>query len=519
MFMTEPRISISIYLIKPLAAPDAAQLFTNAERLTNGLDGRFIGFPAQSVPPRWYNAVQNFLASPGRTAITGQSPAGMIEMVQNSNYFIITFGHAWQKLETGWPFYDFGRRVALETIPPTKIIELNSEQVFAKFHYAKERAPRATSYRAFSVEAERDLVGAVEGMPDDPDFGTIIRGSTSLRMQVPLSTLPRILLKASAMFTKNSYSRKYPTIDNLTEVNDPALRATLDKMLDTELQSGKARKNAVLVAPAFLRGDAAIADGFVFGRNIKNAPIAPYLQYGSWEAHLAGKNQTPSLSTAIGTPIHAFDETHELIESRNVYECLGYEVSHATKPYILSSGIWWSANPKFLLNIDQGLSAYTDYKKLPVWNRSHSENQYNKRCCKGTGRLFFDKNIIHFGGGQSKFEFCDFMDPSNEILFFAKITGRSYDSSHLCEQVKRTAELLFSSDPGFREKLKGSFASTYPRESVTWLNSRPRPGKWRFCVVSLGRDKASLPLFAKCSLSRLAKFLDTAGHPMMFAAV
>jgi len=37
---------------------------------------------------------------------------------------------------------EFGRRVALNSIDPGKLVEVNLEQVFAKWHIARERAPR-----------------------------------------------------------------------------------------------------------------------------------------------------------------------------------------------------------------------------------------------------------------------------------------------------------------------------------------------------------------------------------------
>ncbi|PZN34688.1 MAG: hypothetical protein DIU71_01890, partial [Proteobacteria bacterium] len=109
--------------------------------------------------------------------------------------------------------------------------------------------------------------------------------------------------------------------------------------------------------------------------------------------------------------------------------------------------------------------------------------------------------------------------PRENYLFFAKIPSRSSDCSHLVEQVRRTVELLFSVDDSFRKGLMKTMKKHYPRAARGWLDRRPVPGQWKFCLVSLGKDKAELPFFAKCGVRRLARNLDQLGHPLYFAAV
>lgn len=521
--MSPLKISLSIYLLKTTAHSDIQKLFDSLRttQLTNGLDGQFISFPSPSKEPTWFRAVREHLPIPVTYNIRGQVPAGMILLHRAGRQFVITFGHAWQYLEIPWLEPDFGRTVALGAIPPNKVLEVNAEQVFAKNHSAKERAPRATSIREFGVESDRDLVGAVEGEPFDPAFGSVLRGATSLRLKIYINTVGIVLDKSLKLFASTSYRSKYPDIDNLVSVSDPNVIDLLDKALEKDILSGKTKTDAVLFAPSFRRGDAPSADGFVFGRRAGSIAIAPYLSYSSWERHLLKSRLTPTLALAKATAVHMIDAAGDTFESRNVYECLGYEVTYGGKQYILSSGVWYAADSQFVLAIDKVLKNIASPKfKLPNWNETDNEGEYNESCCiKGSGRLHFDKNIIHFGPPQSKFEFCDFMDPKNKILFFAKIPSKSAGCSHLVEQVSRTVELLYSSDNGFRMKLKKAIAKTYPGTSTSWLDTRPKPGDWAMCLVALGRKREDLPLFAKCSVAKLSKTLDRGGHPVIYAAV
>jgi len=521
--MAPIKISLSIYLLKTTALIEVQNLFTgrNATQLINGLDGQFIDFPSPSNPPNWFRAVSNHLASPGAFNIRGQSTAGMILIPRKTRHFAISFGHAWQYLKSPWLEPDFGRTVALGTVPPDQVIEVNSEQVFAKFHVAKERAPRATSYREFGIDSERDLVGAVEGMASDTAFGTVIRGATSLRVNIPINTIGTVLDKSLKLFSNPTYRTKYPSIDNLLPVSDDTVNTSLDNLLDADLKSGQAKKDAVLIAPSFRRGDAISADSFAFGRRLGNPALAPYLSFGSWEYYLQKNKSTPTLDLAKATSVHMFDAAGEIFESRKVYECLGYEVSLNGKPHILSSGVWYAADATFTAEIDTLLRAISaPALALPAWDGKQREDDYNNRCCmKGSGRLLMDKKIVHYGGAQSKFEFCDFMDIKNRILFFAKHPSTSAACSHFVEQVNRTIDLLFSSDGTFRSKLKKTIIKNHVSAPLAWLDQRPRPGEWQMCLVALGRIKEKLPLFAKCSVAKLSRDLDRAGHRLMYIAV
>jgi uncharacterized protein (TIGR04141 family) len=128
--------------------------------------------------------------------------------------------------------------------------------------------------------------------------------------------------------------------------------------------------------------------------------------------------------------------------------------------------------------------------------------------------LLLDKKIVHYGGKQSKFEFGDFIHLNKRILFCAKIPSRSSDCSHLVEQCKRTIELFFSSDSAFRDKTKSVINKQHPQTDTSWLDKRPRPGDWNFCLVLMGKTLDKLPLFARCSIARLAKHCDGYGHPL-----
>jgi uncharacterized protein (TIGR04141 family) len=521
MEMAVEKTSLSAYLLRSGANTAVEQaLFRNAVPLSNGLEGKFAPIYSDQRVPTWLTAISPYLATGTRLPLLGQNPAGLLLIYRGAKAFVITFGHAWQKLEPQWIEFDFGRRVALNSVPPDRVLEVNSEQVFAKWHLARERSPRATSVKEFGLEHDRDLVAAIEGAPSEPIFGGTLRGSTSLRMSIPIQDLGKALDRAGELFESDAYKKRWPEIDNIVPVEDDATVAKLDTLLDADLQSGVARGKAVMFTPSFRQVDVPNVDAYAFGRLTKNPAKLPYLLFGSWEQFLKKYSKAPSLVTARESPVHLFDSSGDSFDRRSVYDCLGYEITHNGQQYILSSGKWFVAASDFISSVNRSINALKPSPfALPPWDQKQSEGEYNRLCCRSGELLHFDAKLIPFGGPQSKFEFCDFMHPKEKILFFAKIPTRSSDCSHLAEQVRRTVELLFGLDDGFRKRLKKAMEKHYSRSSRSWLDRRPRPGDWKLCLVSLGKDKQKLPFFAKCTISRLTRTLEQIGHPVYFSAV
>jgi uncharacterized protein (TIGR04141 family) len=518
--MAAEKISFSVYLLRAGSVAEVeSTLFASGHALGEGLEGVFVPVPAEGREPRWFRAVKVHLKNPDIVRLRGSSPAGMMLVKRPAHAFVLTFGHAWQQLLPRWIELDFGRRVVLNAVPPGKVLEVSSQQIFAKKHLARERAPWASSVTEFGLEYDRDLVAAVEGVPSEDLFGATLRGSLSLRLSIHFPTLARVLDRAAIHFASDEYKKNWPEIDTIAPVSDDGLVQKLDALLDRELISGAAKSKAVLFAPAFLRGDSPLADSCSIGVRGSKVAKSPYLLYGSWERHLAGSKESPSLPLAKKTPVYLFDEDGESIERSTVYECLTYELSHERKQYVLSSGVWHRADDDFVKKVNEFVGNIESPPiALPIWNQVDDEGTYNKSCCDGA-MLHFDAKNIPFGGGHSKFEFCDFMHPTERILFFAKIASKSSGCSHLLEQVRRTEELLFGQDGAFRAKLKKAFKKHYPRARRNWLDEKPARGDWKLCLVSLGRDKASLPFFAKCGVRRLVRSLEQLGHTVYFASV
>jgi uncharacterized protein (TIGR04141 family) len=101
----------------------------------------------------------------------------------------------------------------------------------------------------------------------------------------------------------------------------------------------------------------------------------------------------------------------------------------------LASGVWYEVVPDFIGRINATVKKIgKPILTLPAWNQRDSEAEYNARCALDGNFLNCDRRILHNGGAQSKFEFCDLLHTESKTLFFAKIPSKSTGMSHLIEQ-------------------------------------------------------------------------------------
>lgn len=525
----ETRLDVSIYLVKAAAAPLVQKVLlldtAEAQLLRDDIpEGRFLALHAEASPPKWAEFVSTLLADGGRVDLSAQAPGGLLWVPHGGKQFVFTFGYAHARLKDEWLEPEFGKKVALGVIPQGQVVEVRAEQVFAKWHTSSERAPRASAVREFGFESDRDLVSAVEGVPS-PTYtkllGGKVRGGTAFKAAIYFSQLLNTLDIIAERFDSGAYKKIWPQIDNLVAVRDPALVKILDAKLDKVLAAPNAAGVVALAAPARRSDDKPYPQHFAIGRMSKFIATAPYLLFGNWQAYLRTKGSSPTLTSSLETTVHFLDENKVEVDSCAMYQCFGTELDYNGKSFILSSGIWYEAKLQFVTETNKliGMLAIPKHGLVP-WNNVDDEGTYNENATLSDKSLWlFDKKLINFGGGRSRFEFCDIMHLGTKTLYFVKQPSGSASVSHLCEQVRRTVENFFSTDPGFRGKLSANIIKQSAAQPVNWLASRPQRQDWTLCLVSMGKAATAFPFFAKCGVARLVREMEQGGYNITFLSV
>jgi uncharacterized protein (TIGR04141 family) len=519
--MADDKRGLTVYLIKANQASDFEKTLMSpaggALPLSPPLDGAFRAFPPDQKEPSWVAAVRTLLPAGRLGELISGVAGGLLYLRRPGGHFVIPFGLAWTRLKEKWLEADFGKRVALNSIAKDQILEIRAEQFFAKFHIANERAPRAAQVDDFSLDPGRDVVASIEGLSVDVAAGGPIRGATSLRMNTTITDLPDELDKAAKLFKSNAYTKNWPEIDNIVAVADPALDAELDQTLNAVLIKSTGDSEIALFSPSFKRAESLDEQWYSFGRRSSNAVTYPTLRFADWFNMLKAGKRKPSVEEAREYVVHLLDGDKEPKRKTTVYDCFAWEATLHGKPYILAAGRWYEVIAKFRERTQNALDAIPGLKRhVPKWKIVGGEPAYNQECAALPGMLHFDAKPLMYGGGKGKFEFCDFMHPEEQTLFFVKNCSKSAGMSHLSEQVRRTAELLFNTDGEYREELYEMYKKKTSAAAAHWLKTRPKNGDWKLCLVSLGRKKQDLPFFAKCTLVNLYKHLSERGHLMYF---
>ncbi|MBC7698079.1 MAG: TIGR04141 family sporadically distributed protein, partial [Bacteroidia bacterium] len=364
----------------------------------------------------------------------------------------------------------------------------------------------------------------IEGKPADAllsVLGSSIKGFSALGFKALFVDIKNTLDHVIAQYQSSSYKNIWPELDYITQLNDQTTIDHLHTLLNAKLITVQA-KAILLSAPNLKNPDAGIASSYWIGRirAITNGGIvtSPSLYIGAWLNLCSQKKQIPTAFIAKKTPVHMFDESSNEIGLTNIYNCVCDEEGHNGKQYILSGGIWYEIELNFIKETNRVITKIlTSQFPIDKWDGIDDEGIYNKKCCDTNNRLLcMDAKNIHYGGGQSKFEFCDIWDPHNNIIYFVKNITSSSQFSHLAEQIRRTVELLFSSDQHFRDELIKKINTHHKTANTTWLKQRSTPGSIKLCMVSMGKHYNSFPFFAKCSLAKLIKELGTNGHELEY---
>src|ERR1700690_3309291 len=104
--MDDAKIGLTIFLVKEDQVASFRRTLVESHQqsipLSAPLGGVFLPFSSTSGTPDWVEAVGSLLTSPIAGDMRAKSPGGLLVVENQARTFVISFGHAWQKLEDQW---------------------------------------------------------------------------------------------------------------------------------------------------------------------------------------------------------------------------------------------------------------------------------------------------------------------------------------------------------------------------------------------------------------------------------
>lgn len=515
------RISVTAFLIRRDATQDVFEFLRSLPEsvpLKSPLEGTFHPIPSPKRQPGWAQTIEaELLSHRPSEQLFSQTAAGLIKLRIAKRIVLITFGHAWMRLQTDWYHDDFGRRACLNLIKVDDLKQIRLEQVLAKRHRQVERSPTTSSLGSFNFESDRDLVFSVEGESRHKLISGNVRGGAPIRFDVPIERLGKalhLLCKKQGL----GYQRKFPDIDNLIAVTNKKVIDDLELALEADMRAA----NPTLTMGPPISLETIDQDLFFTYEkwNKKNHAKAWTLNYAAWLSSLKGA--PPTLELAKKPSISVVDSSTSIKRtSISPRDCFSFDTSRRDGHFVTFSGKWYIASPNLQKRIADFLATLSaPSQPPPTWNGIDIEKDYNTHCCSSSPNLVhMDARNVMYGGGQSKFEFCDFLDIDKKILYFVKNPSSAAGMSHLYEQVRRTVELFFGSNEDYLNQLRQKFSDAYPAIDPSWLHSPPRSVEWEICMVSMGKPATHLSMFSKCGLMKLHREVSNRCRLVSFAQV
>lgn len=511
--------SLTIYLLKAAVRgprdavdnPDEVREFTVE---VGEAEATLFVKPSTISSPSWIRFFRDHV-SLDQVLLRSASSAAVLLLPVTGQWFAVTFGHGRHLLDRGSWEPNFGLKVTLNSIDDSSIRSIDRRSFDSISRHTKEEASRLGSIEQFGINVEEDLLRAVVGRPEDESLGRRMAGMDALTVStsVTLEELPSLLDRYFNQWQKETYRKKYPWIDHVSEIRDKRQSRELDQEVMARIATGRLDQ-AWLAVPVPI--DWSLVGGFRYSPSNK-AGIHEDIHLRTFLASLRDPGDVTA-KTLRRKSIYCLDpDGQQALYKWSVYECVYAEVRRGNDVFLLTGGRWYRVASQFVMRVDADVAQVpSSGYDLPTY-RHESEEAYNRDVAlRDPDVALMDRRTVRYGGGSSQIEFCDLFVGKRKMLHVKRFGGSSV-LSHLFSQGV-VSGTLFVEDREFRREVRGklppSFLDGVPEE-------RPRVDRYEvgFAIVSRSAGELVLPFFSKVNLRNAVRTLRGLGYKVTLTKV
>jgi len=464
--------------------------------------------PSLKRLPNWLSLFENALDI-SELDLVNSSTAAVLIIGKKGSTFAVTFGYGRSLLEPSVYEERFGLLVTLNSIDPEKIRRIDKKCFDSIDRHSIEQASKDVAAGDFGINIEQDLLQAVTGKPLNDDLGTRLTGKDALNVSIKINLpdIPNKLEEYYRKFNDNTYKKYFDWIDQIGEISNKDLINILDSLLMEKIN--KSDFNQMWLAVPHII-DWVRVGGFKYSRSVK-ADLYDDVHFDKFIKCLRNNNDV-RIKTLKNRKIFCISAiSDQVIWSWPVYKCVYCEIEHDGDQFLLSEGKWYRIEGNFVKKINH------EFHKIPFSKLSlpeytgGSELEYNRTVYHGNRDKFhlMDGDVIEYGGGHSKIEFCDLYTIDKEIVHIKKY-GSSSVFSHLFNQALVSADLTYL-DVEFRKLVNNKLPKKFRFSNV---NDRLKTSNYEviLAVISHSDKKFTLPFFSKISLTHVARRIMGYGY-------
>jgi uncharacterized protein (TIGR04141 family) len=446
--------------------------------------------------------------------LSNQGAAALIFIPVNNRYMIFSFGYANSKLSSYGLERDFGIRVVLNSIDPTKVKSIDSKILGTVVMNRRTQLSKDKRIEDFGFEINKDFLKHIAGKPSSNSFASMISGSDSLNINCDISatTIVQKVNDIYSFYSSTSYQANYSWVDNVKAVKDglllPALNTELVNAFNG-LLSGNLNELS-MASPSII--DYGVADHFKI-RGYRSTESFSFIDIEAFIADMR-KEGVPSvlLSDLERYRIEAYDSSGNNVGSWTVYDWMIYEVVHNGVQYLYNDGEWFQINNNYYNSVNNDyhniLSNATEYIALAPTTHKN-ETAYLGAYTVSRNEKLFDRNLAYTYGVTNSIEICDLYNVNREFIH-VKEGSSSAKLSHLFNQGFVSAS-AFLNDLNFRNDVSSKLTSQ--RNLATTIGSILNPSKYTIVYRILKEGQSLiLPFFSKLVLLEMYKKIKNMGY-------
>lgn len=433
------------------------------------------------------------------------------------------FGHGRHLFNPGTFEPDFGLRVALNRIDPTRFRSVDHRSLEEQPLHAVKQIGGDATVDLFGIDVSRDVLRSVTGQPAGGGFAYRMSGSDSLLMSVPLdvpslATKARQILKA---YAKKDYRKNFAWVDDVRIVKRDSVVNALFDLVAGRVRTGKSTK-LFLTPPKMV--DWERVDGFLYpNEDIRRDGLRPDLDVD----HLLAALGADAKKIKKGKRLHQlvirmYPPGGEPPERWPLADCISTEVVHRGRRYALSAGQWYRLSKSLVERIERAIKGLArGAPKLPAAKIGEDEGPYNARVAPLLKGALLDKKLVRCKGARTRMEPCDLFLPNKQFVFVKK-GSRSSKLSHLFLQGTGAGD-AFRGDESFRESLKNEVTSQRPAlgKSIPLRQEETIGFTAVFAVIAPASKSTAtdLPFLSKLSAVTAAEKLRRLGFKVLLSIV
>jgi uncharacterized protein (TIGR04141 family) len=385
------------------------------------------------------------------------SVGSVLLLVASGRTFAVTFGTGWNSLPRHLVEPEFGLRVAMQLVPPTKVQSLVTRSVDLKSNEKNIYNHAGSELAQFPLDAESEWLRQAGGGVDGLNGFAAVTGKTSIRLigyTHDLSKLP-----ATCSWLLGRFTAPVPEAFRFYENLQPlSPHDAQHQALEDALLAKIASQHFDGLTLVLDREDAERATERALKHGHSGVDLAQVADDEVWAAvrHLAAhaRDYDPTRLTLV------LKDADGKVSRDPLLRFVHAEIADATGVWIRMEGSWFRAAQDYVTQVQQMLRAevpdLTARLRMPAWSTAAHRTELSYNTTTATRRRWLLQDQVNVTRHGQTIEPCDLLTADAEFIHL-----KNADSSqHVGAQIGqlRAAAYMLKGDEVFRRTMAMRYA-------------------------------------------------------------